>query len=186
MQVQMQVVLHLSVPTSVAPDDGVMCGGYHRTKIAKHARWESGVMYRACHRVRNAKHVGRESGVVCPVYRRRVPTIVARANGPMRLVSLPTLNAHLVAVADFQTFKDEMLIVTHVCLDGFLFHWAIQSVKNVKQVPARVFLGKILATCVPKENFKLHKELRHVSCAPKTPIRTALDKCRASIAPVVK
>ena len=140
-----------------------------------------------CRRARNAKLVLEESGVMCPVCRRRVPTIVARANGPARPVSPPTLSAHPVAVADFQTFKDEMLIVTHVCLGGFLFHWAIQSVKNVRQVPARVFLDKIRATCVPEENFKLHKELRHVNCAQKILIRTPLvDKCRASIAPVVK
>jgi hypothetical protein len=105
----------------------------------------------------------------------------------MRLVSPPTLNAHPVAVAGFQTFKDEMLIVNHVYLGGFLFRWAIQFVKSVMLVPAKVLLDKILATCVPKENFKLHKELRHVLCVPQIPIRTALDdKCRASVALLVQ
>jgi hypothetical protein len=105
----------------------------------------------------------------------------------MRLVSPPTLNAHPVAVADFQTFKDEMLIVNHVYLGGFLFRWAIQFVKSVMLVPAKVFLDKILATCVAKEDFKLHKELRHVLCVPQIPIRTALDdKCRASVALLVQ
>jgi len=191
----------------VRRESGVMCRACRRTCNANPVRQgnlamplafrrilnvnfavlESGVTFQACHRVRNAKRAGRESGVVCPVCRRLVPTIVARANGPMRLVSPPTLNAHPVAVAGFQTFKDEMLIVNHVYLGGFLFRWAIQFVKSVMLVPAKVFLDKILATCVPKENFKLHKELRHVLCVPQIPIRTALDdKCRASVALLVQ